>query len=134
MTAYAEPTQGQTKTRPTGVTILTVLYAIESLMLILGGVAMMGFLGSIFGEMGAFLGALLGAPLILIGIIGLIITLGLWKGRGWARIIAIIFAILSLLANLAGAIGLNPVSIIGLLVNLLILWYLFQPQVKAFYA
>jgi hypothetical protein len=122
------------KVRPTGVTILTVLYALESLLVIFGGVALIGLGGAIAGSLGAAIGAIIGIPMILIGLVMLFVTYGLWMGKGWARFIAIIFVILSLLVNLAGALGLSPSSIIGLLINLLILWYLFQPNVKAYYA
>ena len=130
MTAYDIP---QARVRPTGVTVLSILFALESLLFIIGGIGAMG-VGALLGPIGAGLGIIVGGILVLIGLIGLLVTWGLWTGRGWARIIAIILAILGLLTTVLGAIALEPLSIIGLLINIVILWYLFQPQVKAYYA
>ncbi|KQM12293.1 hypothetical protein AOA80_03135, partial [Methanomassiliicoccales archaeon RumEn M1] len=132
MTTYSTPVV-QTKVRPTGVTILSVLFGLESLLFIVAGIGAVG-LGGLLGPIGLGLGIIVGIPLILLGLIGLLVTWGLWKGRGWARIVAIILAIIGLLVNLVGAIGLEPFSIVGLLINIVILWYLFQPHVKAYYA
>lgn len=99
----------------------------------MAGIGAVG-LGGLLGPIGLGLGIIVGIPLILLGLIGLLVTWGLWKGRGWARIVAIILAIIGLLVNLVGAIGLEPFSIVGLLINIVILWYLFQPHVKAYYA
>jgi len=58
--------------------------------------------------------------MVLIGLIVLIITWGLWNLKEWAWFIAVVFAVLGLLHF--------P---IGTLINLFILWYLFKPEVKA---
>lgn len=130
MTAYNVP---QASARPTGVTVLSILFALESLLFIIGGIGAMG-LGAFFGPIGAGLGIIVGGILVLMGLIGLLVTWGLWTGRGWARIIAIVLSILGLLTTVLGAIALETLSIIGLLINIVILWYLVQPQVKAYYA
>lgn len=132
MTTYPAPT-AQTNVRPTGVTILSILFALESLLFIIGGIGALG-IGALLGPIGAGLGIIVGGFLILLGLIGLFVAWGLWTGRGWARTIAIILAILGLLLTALGAIGLEPMSIIGLLINIVILWYLFRPHVKAYYS
>ena len=133
MTDYAAPVQGQTKTRPTGVTILSILYFLQALIILIGGVVALGVLASL-GTIGTIIGSVVGGVMILIGLIQMLIAWGLWSGKGWARIIAIIFTVLGVLANLMGALDLNLTSVVGLLIGVVILWYLFQPQVKAYYA
>lgn len=131
MTTYSAPT-ARARVRPTGVTILSILFALESLLFIVAGIGAMG-IGGLLGPVGLGLGIIIGGFLILLGLIGLFVTWGLWTGRRWARVIAIILAILGLLFTIVGAISLEPLSIIGLLIYIVILWYLFQPGVKAWF-
>ncbi len=137
--------------RPTGVTILAVLDFLAAGACLLLAVAFglgFGLLGSIAGggEGGSDagmavlmgLGALAGVVFVVAALISLVVGVGLWKLKNWARILTIVFSILGVLSNLAGAVipmmtG-EPVSavssLIGLGVNVLILWYMFQPDVK----
>lgn len=61
----------------------------------------------------------IGAIALLIGILYAIAGLGLWKLKPWARIIAIILAIISLLNF--------PV---GTAIGIIVLWYLFKAEIK----
>jgi hypothetical protein len=136
--------------RPTGVTILAVLeFLFAGLCILIGLLLMVGFglLGGAVGQAGEDgsgmallmgLGAVAGVVFLVVALIPLIIGIGLWKLKNWARILVIVFSILGVLSNLAGAViplttG-EPVSavssIIGLGVNGLIIWYMFQPHVK----
>ncbi|MBS7287319.1 MAG: DUF2127 domain-containing protein [Candidatus Freyarchaeota archaeon] len=83
---------------------------------------------------GGGLGLAAGLPAIIIGIIDLIIAWGLLSLKGWARILAIVFAILSLLGGIMSLFPLSLTSIIGIIliiINIVILWYLFKPEVKS---
>ena len=133
MATYPAATTYHTRLRPTGVTILSVLYFLKALLSLISGALVLGVL-SLIGPIGVAIGTIIGGALIMIGLIQMFIVWGLWTGRGWARFIAIIFTILSILADIGGTIALNPLSMIGLVISVIILWYLFQPQVKAFYA
>ena len=93
----------------------------------------MAFLGGSTGIFGIVFVAV-GAVMLLIGLIELIIAYGLWAGKGWARFIAIIFAVLSLLFGLLGTIGGSISSLLVLLLSLLILFYLYRAPVKAYFA
>ncbi|MEM4728252.1 MAG: hypothetical protein QXH42_00620 [Thermoplasmata archaeon] len=57
---------------------------------------------------------------VVFGIIYLLVGVGLFTLKKWARILAIIFAIIGLL-NLP----------IGTIISIIILWYLFRADVKA---
>jgi len=137
--------------RPTGVTILAVLdFLGAALFLLLGALFLLGFslLGGLVGQGGGGgdagmavlmgLGAVAGVIFFVFALISFVVGIGLWTLKNWARILTIVFSILGVLSNLAGAaIPLmtgEPVSavssVIGLGVNGLILWYMFQPHVK----
>lgn len=117
-----QPQPLQPKNRPTSVTILAVLY-------IIGGVMWIG-MGAIFYSMGGFmltailpsLGILCLAVPMLIALLYFVIAIGLLKGMGWARILAIIFAIIGLLGF--------P---IGTILSIIILIYLFKDEVKEYF-
>ncbi|MFP4051918.1 MAG: hypothetical protein ACLFVB_09285 [Thermoplasmata archaeon] len=106
------------KTRPTGITILSVLFVVNAFFELLGiaypniGVSM---LPSLLGSIGMFI---LGVHAVLL----LLASYGLWKGLSWARIIAIVFAV----------IGLFNIGY-GTIVNILILFYLFKDEVKEYF-
>ncbi|HXE76125.1 MAG TPA: DUF2127 domain-containing protein [Candidatus Xenobia bacterium] len=135
--------------RPTGVTILAVLEFISAGALILIGLLLLvggGVLGamsgggegsSFMGVLGA-LGAVAGIVLIVVSAIPLLVGIGLWKLKNWARVLAIVFSGIGVVSNLFGILGgvstgeIVSVSsgVIGLGINVLILWYMFQPHVK----
>ncbi len=102
--------------RPTGITLLVVLY-------ILG--ALVGFAGLAYPTL-SFLPQILGTIGILIvlfeSLIRLVIAYGLWKGLKWAWYGAVVFAVIGLL-NLG----------IGTIINILILFYLFKEEVKTYF-
>lgn len=107
--------------RPTGVTILAILE-------FLGGIS------ALFGGAGIFvLGTLLepiimiiGVILLIMGIINFIIGWGLWTLKGWAWLLALIFGIINII------LGIYPtINWISIIINLIIVLYLWQPDVKA---
>ncbi len=109
--------------KPSGIVLLAILYGLEALCVLgIGGLLVIG--GGFVGLSGSTLGggilAGFGAILILVGLFMFIITYGLWTLKPWARMFAIIFAVLGLLAF--------P---IGTILSIIILWYLFKPEIKA---
>ena len=104
--------------KPAGIVILVILYVLSSLAalglgaLMLGGGAILGGLeGAVAGGLGAFG--------VIVGILGLLVAWGLWNLRSWARIVAIILAVLNLLSF--------P---IGTILGIIILWYLFKQEIR----
>lgn len=100
----------------------------------MGGLAILAF-GSLLGAavpsvafMGAFFG-LIGVVTLLLGIIGLIVTYGMWTGKGWAWWLTIILSIITIIFN---ALSL-PTGIVGIIIYLVIVIYLTRPHVKAFF-
>ena len=112
--------------RPFGVTLLGILYLLNGLLWLimpfLFGLILEGFVGDYIGIEFAALTLVCWIPFIIIALIYFLIAWGLFEGKGWARIIAIILAIFGLL-NFP----------IGTIINLIILIYLFNADVKAYF-
>ena len=119
--------------RPTGVTILAVLYFVQGIMMLMVPIMVSICLAEMFSLPGVEESGggdeLFAAGLmcwLVFGILALVyflIGIGLLKGKGWARIIAIILAIIGL-ANVP----------IGTIISIIILIYLFKADVKAYFA
>jgi len=122
------PSAPATKVRPTGVTILAILNALSALASIFGGLLIITAT-SVTGIF-AGLGAAVGGVVLIIGLIQLVIAWGLWTGKGWAWILGLIFGILGILS---GLVSIMSGGILTLVINLIIVYYLFQPRVKTFF-
>ena len=124
--------------RPTGVAVLAILDFIVGILALLGGVFIAALGGSgllaLYGY-GFFSGfvAAIGGVIIIIGIFAIIVGWGMWSGKEWAWILAIILYALGALSGLISLAGGNVGSVLGLLIDALLLWYLFRPHVKAFF-
>ena len=137
--------------RPLGVTILAILHFIGVFFAICAGLLMilgMGFFAAALaraaniGSGGAGIIAGLGVVLAIFAFIGAAISgligWGLWNLKNWARITAIVFAVLGMLGGAAGLMWalmhFNPVfmttAIVRAGIAALIFWYLNQPHVK----
>jgi hypothetical protein len=125
--------------RPFGVTILAILAILDALIAF-GAAAVVGtlfawletFSGSYgFGGFFAGLGLVIAGVAAIIGLIYLLLGWGLWTGQGWAWTIMLILTILSLIGSIIALIAV--VGIVPLIINILILYYLTRPHVKAFF-
>jgi hypothetical protein len=116
--------------RPLGVTIIGILWIIAGILTIVGagiGGATLAIIG-----LGA-LGAMVGVVFVIIGLIYLALGYGCFKGWPWVWPVGVIFTIIGIIIYLLSIIA-NPAgSIIGIIIDIIILWYLFQPQVKAWF-
>lgn len=139
--------------RPVGVTVLAILDFIGAGFCVLGGLVMMlggGFLANLINQQGgqgsagaagimAGLGAAAGVFIIIMGGVCALVGFGLWKLKGWARIVSIVLAGIGAAFQLLGLLGtlahfsLFAVvwSLFWIAVDALIIWYLLKPEVKA---
>jgi hypothetical protein len=137
--------------RPVGVTILAILNFIGAAFCVLGGIAMIlggGFIATMLsqgqGSAGAAgvlagLGAAAGVFIIIIGGVSALVGFGLWKLKGWARIVSIILYAISAVFQLLGILGtLAHFNMFALMwgafwiaVDAFVIWYLLKPEVKA---
>jgi hypothetical protein len=75
----------------------------------------------------------IGAILIVIGIGYLAVSYGLLKGRGWAWSIALILSYIGIALAIISIVAGNFLPIINLAINIVIVYILYRPQVKAFF-
>jgi hypothetical protein len=133
--------------RPLGVTILGILFILLALLYFLGGLGLVAVGGlsevdfsELFGNISSTYVMILGAIILLVGIFYLLIGVGCLKGWGWVWTLAVVFTIIGLILTVAQAIiyaDLSTNSLINLginiLISLIILWYLFRQNVKAWF-
>lgn len=140
--------------RPLGVTIIGTLEVIAGIIGILSSVIIFlaaGISGAIArgfagGVVGFFAGLFLGGVALIIGLITLAVGVGLLQGRGWAWTIAVIVSVINVIigiVDLAGgsikALSLGFLGtdifggVAGLVIGLIVVWYLYRPNVKSFF-
>ena len=123
--------------RPLGITILGILHLIggaASLVMATMGAAMLGVSGSM-GYFGMFSAALGGVFLIIFGILAVIefvIAGALFSGKPWGRLIVIVLSVIGLVMGLASIVG-NPFSILNIILDVFVLWYMWRPHVIAYF-
>jgi hypothetical protein len=130
-----------------GATVVTVISAIEGVLLILAalvvvlGASMLGGLagsqagvdGAAVGGMFAGLGLVFGIIVGAIAALYIAIAYGVWKGRSWAWMLGVVVSIIALVfavLGLSGGISLS--SLISLALPAIVLYFLFQPDVKRY--
>lgn len=123
--------------RPLGVTILGILHLIGgaiSTILAITGAAMLG--GSAgMGMMGMFSAGIGVAFLMIFGILAVVefaIAGALFSGKPWGRIVVIILSIISLIMGIVSVFG-NPFSIFIIILDVVVLWYMWRPHVIAYF-
>jgi uncharacterized membrane protein (DUF2068 family) len=132
--------------RPAGVAILGILGmlgGIITLLLGIGGLVLSAFLQGIlnsaglsgmFSNLASLVVALVSVGILIVGLLYLLISWGLFTGKNWARIIWILFSILGiLLALLILAGGGYVVGVVYLIIEILIVYYLTRSGVAAYF-
>jgi len=113
--------------KPTGVILLAILQLIGALAaLAVGALALMAFL---IIPIFSFLAILALIPLF-IGIIGLILFYGLFTMKGWAWFWTLIINLIGLILGLFGNL-VDPMNLVSLALNAIIVIYLLMPATKA---
>jgi uncharacterized membrane protein (DUF2068 family) len=74
-----------------------------------------------------------GAVLVAIGIGYIVVSYGLLKGKGWAWSITLILSYIGIAIGIASIVTGNLLSIIHLIINIVIIWYLYRPHIKVFF-
>ena len=133
--------------RPTGVTIIAILSFLGAAACVMLG--LFSFVGGAFvaqilantpgmSALGGSLVAAIGVVFLLIGALYAITGYGLWALKNWGRVIMIVLMALGLVFGLLGLVAVfsnfTAAMVVGQVIRLaicaLILWYLFQPNVK----
>lgn len=128
--------------RPLIVTIIGVLYALGAIVLIIAGVAFMvggeAMIDELIKQDASLdvlkgLGLGLGATYLILGIFYGVISYGFFKGWSIMWYLGVIFTIIGALFSIAAIVLGGFAMIITLVVELIILLYLFKPNVKLFF-
>jgi len=136
--------------RPVGISVVSVLAALVGVLFFIGAALFAAlstagsFLqdmietyaetygGTVVPDLGSLITAIalgIAGVLAILGILYLVTAYGLWTGKGWARMLAIILLILDIIGGLLTL----PAGIVGLIIAGVLLWYFFTPSVKAFF-
>lgn len=132
--------------RPTGVTIIAVLMVIGGAIMLVAGISAIALApllpmaaqsqdlaGDISATMLGGVAAASGAFFIALGIASLVIAYGLFKGRGWAWTAAVVLSIIGIAMSVVSIVTGNFGSIVSIIINGVILYYLYRPHVKAYF-
>lgn len=120
--------------RPTGVTILAVVSAIGGILGLLAGLALLG-IGSLVAAsgLGGF-AAVAGLIVLAYAILSLVVAYGFWTLQTWAWPLGVAVEVLGIVqallqwGNNGSGVG---TAILSIAIAAFILWYLFQPHVRA---
>ncbi len=107
------------KHRPLGVTIIAILTIIGGLIFLASGLVLL-----IIG---------IGIILLALGIAYLVMAYGLWKGRGWAWTITLILSAIGIVVALISIAAGNIGAIFSIVIHGIVIYYLYRPNVKAFF-
>ena len=138
--------------RPTGVTVLAILYFINAAIAFIG-IAVFALLaneidffepypfdGQAFAqpmiEPASVMGAIIVGVGIVFGVIGginVLIGIGLFKAKTWARNLAIVFAIINIILYSISIPATFGASLAMVFFNGFILYYLYRPHVMAYF-
>ena len=132
----APPTTAPPRTRPQGVTILAILAAIGGVLGLLAGIALVG-VGGLAGAGGAgplagFI-AIFGIIAVVQSVLLLAFAYGAWTLKPWAWTLGVVAEVIGLILSVLFIINGADISsqVIGIVIAVAILYYLFTPNVKA---
>ena len=145
--------------RPGGITILTLLQGITSVVMLIGGmllVVLSTFLASGGWDLippeeleaalleipwaSSFTGVPLlalttsfltgiGLILLVVAVLGFFMTWGLWSGKSWARTLTLVLTVISIVTGIFSL----PGSLVSIIIGIVILYYLRRPDIQAYY-
>ena len=120
--------QGTRKKAPKGIVIITVLTIISGLILL----SMSIFSLIVLLPLGP---AKLIGPFFLmtLGIASIVVSIGLYRGKGWAWTLLLVLSGFGAAGYLLNIVNGQFFSIIGLVLDLVIIYYLYRPNVRKFF-
>jgi hypothetical protein len=112
--------------RPLGVTVIAILAGLGGVLGLLATLTLLGAVGLI-GGLGTFFFLLA----LAVAIVSLVFAYGAWTLQPWAWTLGIVLEALAAVNALYAIADGDTSGIVSLLIAGVILWYLFQPDVKA---
>jgi hypothetical protein len=124
--------------RPTGIAVLAILELVGGVLAVLGGagIAAVGGSGMLasFGYAGlSGMVAVVGGVVLVVGLVALLLGWGMWTGKSWAWSLSVAFYIIGAILDVASIVIGGLTGIVGLLIDIFLLWYLWRPHVKAYF-
>lgn len=116
------------KKPPRGILIVTIVTVISGILLLVMSIYAFNLLlphGPIFLMGPAFL--------MILGVTSLIAATGLYKGLKWAWSLLLVLSGFGAAGYLLNVVNGQFVSLVGVIYNSVIIWYLYRPHVKKFY-
>ena len=116
------------KKTPFGIIIISILTVISGLILfamsfvslmILSSLGPLRFMGSMF--------------LLILGTASIIVSFGLYKGKGWSWTSLLILSGFGAAGYLLNIVNGQSFSVIGLVINAIIIYYLYKPHIRKFF-
>jgi uncharacterized membrane protein (DUF2068 family) len=144
----------QQKHRPLGITIIAILTIIGGIGFLASGIGALAFAPflsnvNISSNMSPSAGttttaipqgllvglsAGIGAVFIALGIAYFVMAYGLWKGKGWAWTITVILSFIGIALGIVSIVTVQNIgAIFHLIINAVVVYYLYRPHVKAFF-
>jgi uncharacterized membrane protein (DUF2068 family) len=131
----------QQKHRPLGVTIIALLTIIAGIAFLASGimaVTVAPFLSSTGVNNNSMLtpvvSAATGVGLLILGIAYFVMAYGLLKAKGWAWTITVVLSCIGIALGFVSIVTGHIGSIFSVVINGLILYYIYRPNVKSFFA
>jgi len=128
--------------RPLGVTVIGVVGILLGCLALLAGLAVtvfgMAFLPTIgdFGGLLSMIGgvvSIVGIVVVFAAVVELIICWGLLSRKYWAWLSALILEVLGMIGSLGTVMSAPAAAILGLAIAAVVIWYLLQPHVRAWF-
>jgi len=116
------------KQRPTVVKILVAIVVIGSILPIMAGIMILS--GGAFETylVLELLTGIIATYYVLVGVIGLVLAWGLWIGKGWAWILAVIVHVIGIITGLVTL----PTGIAGVVMDGIVVYLLMRPDTRKF--
>jgi lysylphosphatidylglycerol synthetase-like protein (DUF2156 family) len=144
--------------RPAALTTVTILSIINGIVLLVGGVASILIVPTIISslvsndlsnltnteDLSPQFGTVLtnaiinvvyivSSVAIALGLAWFGLAWGLFTGKGWAWLITVIFAIITVVVSIIGVLSGSITSIPTLIINGVILYYMYRPHIKSYF-
>ena len=113
------------RNRPLGVTIIAILAVLGGIGSLLSGLTVLAIIPMI--------GIIFGGILIIIGLAYFAVAYGLWKGLRWAWVLTLIVSVIGIVVGIGSIIVGNVGSLFHVIVNAIVIYYLYRPNVKAYF-
>lgn len=131
-----KPESAERPQRPAGVALLSFLEVLSGIIWLVLAAILFGFFQGFYKPniwplpvIISTMAFLLGVVYLVLGFISFLLAYGFWYGKSWAWLVGILLEVIGLILNLMDF----PNGLLGLFINILVLYYLMRPHVKRYF-